>query len=312
MASWYQPTPGTGGMQMGDYAPSNPYVGQFDYGGRNWQLFDPSQNYNANLPRYENQQVYKGHAYGGGGQTEGFFIIGPDGKPQQVHSDFNTNPSWGDDFRSMAPVLMAAALGAAGQYGLLGQSAQGAFSQAGMVPWEMGLTNAMPGAAAGVGGAASGMPWGGSEELFLQNPALGPGAQAGVGAGAGAVGGIPATGAGAGFEGLMPGNWNPGNFTGVPPSSGLPSTSPSAPPGAPGTTPPTPTTPGAPGTTPSAPGLLGQVGGFLKDNPWLAGLLGAGLGAMDGSKVEDLYGGRKTAIDRLNANRLPAGPWGRY
>jgi len=203
------------------------------------------------------------------------------------------------------------------------------------------------GGAGGAGGGAAGtvgqgLPanLGGVEGIINGGATTAPGIDVGLGTGfagvapttgtlpsivPGAVTGTGAAGIGA-FTGLgvpsigIPNVYGP--TTSMPAIPGMPGSG--YPPGAPGTPPPPgspPSSPGSPspGPTPPGPnpgpqgndwGLLGDIGKFLKDNPWLAGLLGAGLGAADGSKVEDLYGGRKMAIDRLNANKMPKSPWG--
>jgi len=186
-------------------------------------------------------------------------------------------------------VLAALAGGAAGQYFNLP-----GFGGPGVAPWEAGLTNAP---LAGAGGGGAGL--------------LGPSS--------GEIAGPPVGAANPG----VPGSWDPGSFAGDPWAAagggGVPTDPGPIPPDMPA--PPPGQIPGAPGvgippTPPKAgTGLLGTIGDFIKKNPGLlslgAGLLGGAFGN-SGTQVEDLYGGRKAAMDRLAANKAPASPWGRY
>ena len=264
--SWYTPIAQGGGM--GDYAPANPFVGEFNFGGQNWFLQDanPLQNSGLNTT----SPVYKAFMPGSAGLTEGFFTLGPDGKPQMMHSDYNPNESWGSDFKKMAPVRGAAALGMGAEYfGLLGGATPNpslAWASGGPIPGYGAAAPALgaAGGAAGSGLQVTNLPPGASSFAPISGPGAGAISEAALGAGS-IPGAIGAGGSAAGGA--------------------------------------------ASGAGSAAGGLLD----WMKSNPSLA-LLGAGLlgGLADGSKVEDLYGGRKAALDRLSANKAPSSPWGRY
>lgn len=138
----------------------------FDYGGKNnWALDAPDGQTNYLRVKTDEKE----------GTLVPFSLVDGQWQPksdgmQKTHWD--TNTGW-TDFRDQAVDVgkVAAAIAAAvtgGNY----------------------LAQLNAGSTAGTVGAEAAAGWGGAEELFLANPALGPGAQAGIGEAATSLGGV--------------------------------------------------------------------------------------------------------------------------